>query len=254
MVSRPRPLTATNQRSYTSCMKPEELVRIAVGVAATALSHRNRNVKVETPPPDWDKVREYAKSLPNLPTVPELSKDVLAMLESHAGPMVQAPEPQQESKTPTKQVGVACIPCTVSHIATCAGELNEAVRFAREDVADPEVGLRIDRCLSEIAAAERIDLSPENVSGLPPEEKEIADDAARRLRKARHALEWYTKAQELEQAAADMSRLQHDASEAWRQARLHKLSPEQRETLRQVATESATRVLEEITSDDSQTP
>jgi len=126
-----------------------------------------------------------------------------------------------------KDKGAACIPCTLSHTSACVGLLNEAVRFARDDIANPEVLKRVDNCLSEIAAAERGDLIPENIQSLPPEQKKIAEDATIALRDIRHDLEWWKTKDDLENITAKISSLQHEMSKKWRMARLSDKEKEQ---------------------------
>ena len=128
--------------------------------------------------------------------------------------------------------GTACLPCTLSHASACVGLLNEAVRFARDDIANPEVSKRVDNCLSEIAAAERGDLIPENIQSLPPGQKKIAEDAAIVLRDIRHDLEWWKTKDDLENIAAKVSNLQHGMSRKWRMSRL---SDKEKEEVKQRA-------------------
>lgn len=147
----------------------------------------------------------------------EGSTETIAIQEE---PTIVQEEVQEQLEKGT--VGVACLPCTASHIATCAGELNESIRFARKDLLDPEVVIRIDHCLSEIGAAERIDLAPEAVVGLPEEERKVARYAANELREIRHGLEWFKTADELEELAAKTSTLQHTIGREWLRIRLNK--------------------------------
>lgn len=132
-----------------------------------------------------------------------------------------------EEDTPKKPAGTSCIPCGLSHVATCAGELNEAVRFAREDVASEEVSKRIAHCLTEIAACERIDLAPQNIVGLDPEKKALVDTMATEIRDIRHGLEWYKTKEDIEELAAKTSNLYEKIHKGWLKIRLKALSPEQ---------------------------
>jgi len=136
-----------------------------------------------------------------------------------------------EKATSIATKGIACIPCSLSHVTACTGELNEAVRFAREDITNPEVTRRVNHCLSEIVACERIDLAPESTASLPPQEKEIADSVAKELRDIRHGLEWYKTKDDLENLAAKTAELQHDTSQKWLNLRLSSMSPELRQTI-----------------------
>jgi len=242
-------------------MEQGEIIKTASKLVAYALQRRKSNITVETPVLTYDDLRaELQRLQPEMPTPPEPSPELLELLNS---PPKQLPDqlpqvieqlqlpPAREDIEHDHDVGVACIPCTVSHIATCAGQLNEAIRFARDDIANPEVGMRIDNCLSEIAAAERIDLAPSNVVNLPDEERKIANDAAKALREVRHTLEWYKTYGELEGAAAAMSRLQHSTSQAWREARLSKLSDEQLKEMTRAAQESVEELLRENEADET---
>ena len=127
-----------------------------------------------------------------------------------------------------KPAGTACIPCGLSHVATCAGELNEAVRFAREDITSAEVSKRINHCVSEIAACERIDLAPENIVGLNPEEKVLADMMATEIRDIRHGLEWFKTKEDIEELAAKTANLQQKIGKEWLKMRINALTPEEK--------------------------
>lgn len=238
-------------------MDNAQVVQTATKIAQMMVLRRKPKITVDTQVPSYAELRaELERLVPQMPELPDIPEEVIRALES--APRKQLPPAPQEhvpaedapreviqiEAEPERQgIGVACIPCTVSHIATCGGLLNEAVRFARTDIASDEVGQRIDQCLAEIAAAERVDLAPENVVSLPEAEKGIAHDAAKRLRDIRHILEWYETPDQLEQAAAEMSKLQHDTGKAWRQARLSRLSPEQQEQLIETAKETAQKLL-----------
>lgn len=240
-------------------MDKTEIITTASKLAAYAVKRRKSPVTVETPVVTHDDIRAaLAQLVPPKPQLPELSQRLQAELDRvEQKPKEREVAPDESSAPANSREGIACIPCTVSHVAACAGQLNEAIRFAREDLSSSDVGERIDRCLSEIAAAERIDLAPENVAALPDQEREIANDTAKRLRKLRHTLEWYESYDELETAAAEMSRLQHDASQAWRQARLSRLSPEQTQELLESARAAAQKIVNEEAAESdltSETP
>lgn len=152
--------------------------------------------------------------------------------------------------------GTACIPCSLSHVTACTGVLNEAVRFAREDITNPEVTRRVNQCFSEILACERIDLAPESTASLPPQEKEIADSVAKELRNIRHGLEWYKTKDDLENLAAETAELQHDTYQKWLRLRLSNMAPEVKQmaeekleetlTLDQAKQVAATKAAEEV--------
>ena len=127
-----------------------------------------------------------------------------------------------------KPAGTACIPCGLSHVATCAGALNEAVRFARKDIESKEVVKRINTCISEIAICEREDLSPVNIVGLNPEEKALADTMATEIRDIRHGLEWFKSKEDIEELAAKATILQEKVGRQWLKIRLAALTPEEK--------------------------
>jgi hypothetical protein len=134
------------------------------------------------------------------------------------------------------QKGTACLPCTNSHLHTCRGLLAEAVRMSHDGL-NPEAMDRVDKCLSEIAAAERIDLSPENIISLPPDEKIIADYASKIIREIRHGLEGLSSPQELEHLASKTANLQKHVGTEWFKLRLNKMSEGEKKDLARKATE-----------------
>lgn len=156
------------------------------------------------------------------------------------------PETEQAPSEASQDIskGTACIPCGLSHVAACAGELNEAVRFARDDMANPEIVTRVNHCLSEITACERIDLAPENIVSLSPKEKVIADNLGKEIREIRHGLEWYASKEDLEQLAARTADLQHTTGQQWVEVRLANLSPAERDKIKAKVQEIMDRELE----------
>lgn len=117
----------------------------------------------------------------------------------------------EQSETPgMERVDTACISCSRSHLATIAGGLGEAVRFARGDpqgVAHPEAIRRIQKAEEEINIMERIDLSPEALAGSPPEEREVAEEYLPRIRKLRQDIGNIGSFENLESVAGDASML-----------------------------------------------
>jgi hypothetical protein len=107
------------------------------------------------------------------------------------------------------------------------------VRFARQDITDPEVIKRVNHCLSELTAAERIDLAPENIVALPHNQKELADALAKELREIRHGLEWFTSKEELETLAAKSAEVQHNIGRQWLRTRLVDMSDEEKGKVKQ---------------------
>lgn len=72
---------------------------------------------------------------------------------------------------------------------TTAGSLKEALRFAREDgIAHPEAQQRIrdvQTWLDALPAFERFDLAPERLAALPPDQRQVWEQALPHLRKLR---------------------------------------------------------------------
>lgn len=192
-------------------MQGKDLIESGFGLGAFAL--KQQKPKVSGGMPTIEDLEDRLNQINNQPATIRTQTEV---------PISSIEMPALPSDETTK--GTACIPCSLSHAATCTGELNEAVRFAREDIANPEVTIRVDHCLSEIAACERIDLAPENTVNLPPQEKELADSLATELRYIRHGLEWFKSKEDLEKLAAQTAELQHDISRKWLNIRLNNMT------------------------------
>lgn len=105
-------------------------------------------------------------------------------------------------------VSTACLSCSRSHLATIAGGLGEAVRFARGDergIMHPEAVMRIQKAEEEVNILERIDLSPEALLASPPAERAVAEEYLPRIRKLRQGIGDVGSFDDLEQVAADAS-------------------------------------------------
>jgi len=125
------------------------------------------------------------------------------------------------------EIATGCIPCAIGHFATCAGLLNEAMRFARKDGLEfNEVLDRINKSLDELNALERVDLDTEKVYALPSDEKDIAIKALNASRATRHALESLTTTDDLERATADVQAVRRDIGRDWYRHRLSRLPKE----------------------------
>lgn len=99
--------------------------------------------------------------------------------------------------------GKACIPCSNDHFSTVAGELAEAIRFARDGgITHPEVMLRITDAEDQLNALERIDGAPVKVHKLPPDEKRLMDEMIAASRNMRHMLKDIADVEDLEALAA----------------------------------------------------
>jgi len=137
-------------------------------------------------------------------------------------------EPQEQEIGEGKiEKGTACLPCTNSHLHACAGLLDEGVRMS-PDGLNPDSMERVDKCLREIAAAERVDLAPDKVAGLPEDERVIAETAAKGMREIRHGLEGLNTKDELEQLAVSTSTLQKYVGKEWFKLRLAKMPKDEK--------------------------
>lgn len=124
-------------------------------------------------------------------------------------------------------VAVGCVPCAIGHFGTCSGLLNEAARFAHKDgLESGEVLDRINKCLDELNAMERVDLDSEKIYALPSEEKELAIKALNASRATRHALESLTTVQNLERVTADVQIVRKDIGRDWYRYRISKIPKE----------------------------
>ncbi len=118
--------------------------------------------------------------------------------------------PVESSSTRGEPVSTACLSCSRSHLATIAGGLGEAVRFARGDprgIQHPEAVMRVQKAEEEIGIMERIDLSPESLLASPPEEREVAEEYLPRIRELRQGIGDMGSFEDLERVAADASLL-----------------------------------------------
>ena len=163
-------------------------------------------------------------------------KQVVVQYPIEVAPSAELREILEEPTTGDEKIkqGTACLPCTNSHLHTCVGLLNEAVRMSHDGLT-PEGIKRVDSCLGEIAAAERVDLAPENIINLPPGEKVIADYAAKEIREIRHDLEALSSPDQLEKIAAKTAELQHHVGQEWFKERLSKMNPEAKKALQERA-------------------
>ena len=126
--------------------------------------------------------------------------------------------------------GVACLPCVNSHTHACVGLLSEANRMSPDGLTVDSME-RVDKCLGEIAAAERIDLAPENIAKLPPEEQEIARYAAKEFRNIRHDLEGLTSKDVLERTVVKTVALQKHIGKEYFKYRLSKMKPAEKQVV-----------------------
>ena len=130
-------------------------------------------------------------------------------------PVAQKEAPPEGKTTPTitqepettvavEDKGTACDICSLDHISTCAGILEEANRFARrEGVDNPEVIRRISICRQQLNALERDDANPQKLVELPRIEREIMERILPKAGKLRHRLNEIVSLETLEQVTAE---------------------------------------------------
>lgn len=124
-----------------------------------------------------------------------------------------------------EKVATSCVGCAIGHLATCAGLLKEAVRFANEGMDSPNILSRLNTCLDELNAMERVDLQPAKIIELPEWEKELARLALQTSRETRHFIEaGITSGEQLEKLAAFLTTNREKIGSAWLQQKLRALS------------------------------
>lgn len=144
-------------------------------------------------------------------------------------------KPNQEKAT---AVETGCVPCAIGHFGTCSGLLNEAMRFAKkEGVESTEVIDRMNICMDELNALERVDLRPELITNLPDWEKKLANKALTASRGTRHGLENLTSVETLEKVAANTQSARQEIGREWFKERLARMSPEEKEKVAKKAME-----------------
>lgn len=145
-------------------------------------------------------------------------------------PPAEQPEIIEETSESKVEKGTACLPCVNGHSYACIGFLSEANRMS-PDGLNSESLFRVDKCLGEIAAAERIDLAEERIAKLPPEEQIIARTALKKFREVRHDLEGITSKEVLQKANVKMIELQEYVGAEWLKIRLAKMPKEEKEEM-----------------------
>jgi len=165
----------------------------------------------------------------DMPTVADLEADVRGIYaseprESTIG-ISEVPRSLPESSEKATAIATGCIPCSVNHLGTCSGLLNEAMRFARSNgVQSEEVIDRVGMCMDEIAALIRVDLRPEMTVNLSSKDKELADEILVASRNIVHKLEGINNVADLEQIAAETQGLRRRIGKEWFQQRLSQMS------------------------------
>lgn len=134
--------------------------------------------------------------------------------------------------------GKACIPCSNDHFSTVAGELAEAIRFAREGgVVHPEVMFRISDAEDQLNALERIDGAPAKVQKLPADEKALMNEMIAASREMRHLLKDIATVEDLEHLAAHAQDQRAKYRTKLFELQMSRLTPEQKRRIEERAAE-----------------
>lgn len=140
---------------------------------------------------------------------------------------------EKEVAVKAKSIESGCLPCALGHFGTCSGLLNEAVRFSDNGMDDVEVVDRLNACLDEFNAMERIDLRPEKIRTLPEWERKVAERALKSSRATRHKIEGCRTKEDLVNLAADTQTVRKDIGKEWFQTKIREFSPEDKAAIAQ---------------------
>jgi hypothetical protein len=153
---------------------------------------------------------------------------------------------QEVPKAQADDVQKGCLPCAIGHFGTCSGLMEEALRFGRKDgINSDEVISRINICLDQLNAMERVDLRPEMIVNLPDWEKELVHKTLNVSRDTRHALENISSLDELENVSGNIQAARQEIGKAWFKKRLAQMPQKER-------TEVAKKVIEKLAEQEEQ--
>jgi hypothetical protein len=131
-----------------------------------------------------------------------------------------------------EKVATSCVGCAIGHLATVSGLLKECVRFTGEGMDSPNIVDRLNTCLDELNAMERVDLLPNKIQLLPDWEKDLAHRALNVSRETRHFIEaGITSPEQFEKVAANLINERQAIGNAWLQQKLRALSTEDKEVI-----------------------
>ena len=123
--------------------------------------------------------------------------------------------------------GIIVHNCSTGHLTTCAGLLNEAMRFVRtEGVGSDQVLEDTNGCLMELNALERIDMSPEKIAQLPPWEKELALEVLALSKETRYGLEGMRTPEDLERVTDNLQPRQREILKKWFRHKIGSMTPQ----------------------------
>jgi hypothetical protein len=181
----------------------------------------------------------------SIPTVADLEDAVQKLRASeNSGSLEESVSEEARTPSATREkatsIASGCIPCSIGHLGTCSGLLNEAMRFARKDgVQSEEVINRVNMCLDELNALERVDLRPEMIHDLPDWEKPMAEKALDLSRSLRHDLEQVPDLSILEGISAKTQTTRNEIGKSWFKERFLRMTPEQQKSISNKPPEAA---------------
>ena len=181
----------------------------------------------------------------------KVAKEVVIASESMEDDEVtKSPEVNEATAIPT-----GCIPCSLGHVGTCSGLLNEATRFARgpNGVQAPEVLDRVNMCLDELNALEREDLRPAKVTKLSGWERDLAEKVLNTSRTTRHKLEDVSNINPrgLEEIAASTQNMRQEIGREWFRNKLANLTPDDQKRITEKVMEKLTTMRDQMEQDAS---
>ena len=151
-----------------------------------------------------DSMKNYY--MEELKLLDELSERLGAVQPERRREQIRTTSPE----TAREQLAVGCLPCARAHLATIAGTLKEALRFAREDergVLHPEVVSRLETAEEDITVIERHDWTPEKILNSPEREQRTIREFLPKLRELRQDIIDIDSVEDLEAAAAKAGEL-----------------------------------------------
>jgi len=151
--------------------------------------------------------------------------------------VLEGPRPKEVDYAPVQsmtgeKVATSCVGCAIGHLATVSGLLKECVRFVGEGMASPNIVDRLNTCLDELNAMERVDLLPNKIAELPEWERQLAHRALEVSRETRHFIEaGVNNPDEFEKMAAHLINERQAIGSAWLQQKLRALSKDDKEEI-----------------------
>lgn len=136
-------------------------------------------------------------------------------------PVQTSPPAEKQDPNPAAGIKAGCVPCSLGHLGTCKGMLDEAVRFAQAEGLGADIPVdRINTCLDELNALERKDLTPQQIDTLDGWEKDLAVKALTTSRELRHGLEGIKNVDDLVHIAAETANKRLEIGREWYKRRI----------------------------------